>query len=131
MPDELVNRGRRVVETVLIQTPDHLGDGPVEPRFDPAVGDRFVLPANDGMGRVILQIHHREPGRVPDLVDEILVALDPLFRHPDIPSLGGEGGERKAKGVRPERSIISRGSMLFPLDLLIFSPFSSRTRAWR
>ena len=37
----------------------------------------------------------------------------------------------KRKASVPNLSIISSGSMLFPLDLLIFSPFSSRTSACR
>ncbi len=44
-------------------------------------------------------------------------------------------GEASAQSVKrtasaPWRSISSRGSSTFPLDLLIFAPLASRTRPW-
>ena len=117
MPDKLVDGRRRVVETVFVQPPDHLGNGAVQPRPDPAVGNGLILLADGNRGIVILQVHHGESRRVPDLVHEKLVPLDPLLRHPDVPPLGGEGRQREAEGVRPEFVHHLQGIDAVPLRL--------------
>ena len=103
LPDETVEMARGIVEAVLVETLRHLGNRVVEPRPDPPVGERVVLLLHgDGTFGVALEVHHAQAGGIPDLVDEVLVALDPLLGHADVAALGGEGGQREPEGVGAE-----------------------------
>ena len=41
-----------------------------------------------GGGHVLGQVHEREPGSVPQLVDEVAVAFDAVFREADVQAKG-------------------------------------------
>ena len=53
-------------------------------------------------GSEVAEVEQQEARGVPQLVGEGLVAVDPLEREPDVPPLGGEGGERETQRVGPE-----------------------------
>ena len=52
-----------------------------------------------GGGHVLGQVHEREPGSVPQLVDEVAVTFDTVFREADVAAHGGEGRQGEAQGV--------------------------------
>ena len=46
-----------------------------------------------------MDVHQGKAGRIPELVYEVPVSLNPFFRHLDVPALGGERRKGKTKGV--------------------------------
>ncbi len=110
VPEELVERSGGLVELVGFHAfGAGVGGGP-QARENPAIGQgkrgrrRAALPFHGGFGvrqarLEFLQMHEREPGRVPELVDEVAVTLHPVDGHAHVSALGGEGGQGEAEGV--------------------------------
>ncbi len=101
VPHELIQFMGRVVETVFIQGGGHVFLDLFQTVQDPAVGKPIGL----GRGKLrdlFIQVHEREPGRVPDLVYKMAIPLDALLGHLYVPAHGRESGQGKAEGVRAE-----------------------------
>ena len=100
VPDKVVDELSPLVKSVFLQGPCGLGDGPVEPSQDPFIrGTALCQVYPLTVVAIIFQVHCGEPCRVPDLVGEVAISLDPLLGEPDIPTLRGEGSKAETKGI--------------------------------
>ena len=99
VPDELVERRRRLVELVFVECRAHARLGARRLAGDPAVdgdarGERIVI-------RVMRHAVHLGKARgVPQLGAEVAVALDARLGELDVAALRGHGGQREAQRIR-------------------------------
>ena len=108
VPEELVEQRGRVVEPVagerLVHPPGH----GVQPSEDPAVRqvERQLRQARLA-SLPLSQVRRQEPVRVPDLVAEVPVPLDPLHRQLHIAPLSRQGGQGEPQrvGAEPREAI--------------------------
>jgi len=99
VPPERVDGVRRIVELVLgkggVRRPDRL----VEPVQYPPVEGLQLSGVKLPLPETVPQVHHDEARRVPDLVAERTVTLDPFFGEYDVPPLRGQHGKGEAERV--------------------------------
>ena len=102
VPDEFVHRLRGEVEAIGRETGTHAGHGGAEAAADPAVRDGVLARAARDIRRVLLGVHEHVARRVPQLVAEIAVALDPAEVEADVATHRGERREGEAQRVGAE-----------------------------
>ena len=101
VPGEIVNGGCIKIESIRFHRA--LGDGHqvIGARQDPAVGQaQGGVTLEIGIAGVgILAVHLNEPSRVPQLVAEVAVAVDPVQVEAHVAAGAGQGAEREAQRV--------------------------------
>ena len=109
--------GSGQVEPVTRELFLDFGNHPVHPGHDPSVD-------HAGLGGrlhvLALRLDQHEPSRVPELVAEIPVALDPAQVEPDIAPCRRQGGKRESKRIATVG--LDAGRKLFPGCFCLWPP---------
>mmetsp|Transcript_23386 Transcript_23386/g.39949 ORF Transcript_23386/g.39949 Transcript_23386/m.39949 type:complete len:383 (-) Transcript_23386:1299-2447(-) len=110
VPQKCVDSLASGAEVVGLELPGHGGDQPVATRDHPALGEgkgRNLLLAHRPthsecstlVGRQVVQAHHEEARRVPQLVGKVAVALDLLHRERYVLTRRHAGDERQTECI--------------------------------
>ena len=115
MPGKFVQGVGDVIEAVVGESGFHAREHGGEPRLNPAVGQAEFRAIHAQI--LIVDVHQHIARRIPQLVAEVAILLDPAHVEAQIAALRGEPRKTQAQGIRAEcrdalRKLLARS----PLD---------------
>ena len=128
IPPQVIDDTTRLVKTKLSYRVIEVGAGLRYFDRDPTI-ERVRERRRIEIRRPRAAIEQSVTSRVPEFGHEVAVALNPFLSQFEVSPRRREEARVKRTESQPYFSIKSIGSIIFPFDLDIFCPFSSRTKA--